>query len=121
MVERIKELPDIEIDDPSSTDDFHPLPQVSQCLMLVPSGSESERTIVKVLLVNRLDEHDHRPLHYLILEGRYPYRSGLRTSGFRYPYSSYGRRTVAAALRPVQQPSQILAQALGRCLGGHAS
>jgi hypothetical protein len=81
-----------------------------------PTRPEPVRAVPKVLLVDRFEHHDHRPLKNLVLEGRYPDRTRGRAIGLRDVGPSHGRRLIEARLGSVQQVLQVLFQVLCVCL-----
>ena len=76
------ETPNVQIQHP-----VHPLPQDPhrqriQRLMLAASRPESVRESQKVVLIDRIENRDHAPLNYLVLQCRDPQRT-LPPVGFR--------------------------------------
>jgi site-specific DNA recombinase len=69
MIQRVEKLPDVHFQNPAATAVHRPLPQVFQGIMRRSSRPEAIRTDIKVLLVNRLQQHDDRPLENLVLQG----------------------------------------------------
>ena len=68
------------------------------------------RAVVEVLLVDRLQQHDDRPLKHLVLQRRNPDRPGLAAGAFRDMHPSHRRSPVRAGLGPVQERPEVALQ-----------
>src|SRR5438034_1070963 len=77
-----------------------------------PTGPKPIRAVQKVLLVNRLEHHDHRPLKDLVFEGRYPDRARGCSIALGDIRPLHGWRSVTARLGAVEQIPEILLQVL---------
>src|SRR5205814_4256456 len=81
-------------------------------LMRRSTGPKPVRAVQKVLLVDRFEHHDHRPLKDLVLEGRHPDRASGRAITLREVRSLHGWRSVVARLGAIEQAPEILLQML---------
>ena len=79
MVQRVKELPDIHFENPATANLHGLLPKAVQRLVRRPPGPEAVRAGVEVLLIDRLQHHDDRPLKHLAFKRRNPDRPGVAT------------------------------------------
>ena len=75
------------------------------------SGPEAVRARQKVRLVDRLQQHQDRPLRHLVFE-RWNAERAFRAVRLRDVVASHRRREVAARLDPVQQAVEIGLQIL---------
>jgi hypothetical protein len=66
------------------------------------------REILEVLLVNRFQQHGHRPLQHFVLDGGPTEGSSLLAVAFGDMYPLDWRRDVAPAFDPVEQAQQVL-------------
>ena len=73
-----KELPDIDLEDPTATHPYDPILQRFQTVVLRPPRTKAIRAVEKLLLVDRGHDHRNRPLQDLVLEGRDSQRPLLR-------------------------------------------
>ena len=76
------------------------------------SRPEAVRAVQEVLLVDRFQHHDDRPLKDLVLEGRDPEGPGLRPEPFGDVHPPHRRCPVRAGLGPVQQRLEVAPQVL---------
>src|SRR5262249_38524374 len=97
----------VHLDHPASPHRHGLLPQGLQGLVGRPSGPKPIRAVAKVLLVERLQHHDHRPLQHLVRERRDADRTGLCTCPFRNMHPTHRRRPVRAGLGTVLQGLQV--------------
>src|SRR6266436_1723531 len=110
MIQRVEKLPDVHVHNPAATDLHEVLPQDLQRLMRRPSRPEAIRTVQKVLLVDRLQRHDDRPLKDLILQSRDAQRTSLVARPFRNTHPTYRRRPVRAGLGTFEERLKIVKQ-----------
>ena len=109
----VEELPQIHLEDPLHLLLEALLAQVVQRLMRRAPRPEPERKGQELLLVNRLQDHRHRPLEDLVLQGRNADRPGLRRrSRLGDVNPSDWWREVLAGLGPIQQRLEIVLQIL---------
>jgi hypothetical protein len=66
----IQELADVHFQDPATSCAHRLPPQTVQRLVRRPFGPKAVRARTKVLLVDRFQHHDDRPLEDLVLQGR---------------------------------------------------
>src|SRR6202048_1524994 len=118
MIQRVKELPDVHFDDPTTSPCHGLLPQRLQRLVRRSPGPKAVRTVPKVLLVERFQHHDHRPLEDLVLVSRDAQGPRLGTGPLGNVHSSHRRRAVHAGLGPVQKRLQVAQQVRFIVLGG---
>src|SRR5271166_6646308 len=74
MVDRVKELSNVHIQDPAASHRHRLSPQSIQSLMRRASGTEAVRAVQKVLFVERLQHHDDRPLKNFVFKSRHSQR-----------------------------------------------
>ena len=67
---------------------------------------------MKILLVDRLDQHNDRPLEYLILQRRNSDWASVATRAFRNVRPSHGRCMVQARLGTFQERPEVSLQFL---------
>src|SRR5260370_39140524 len=89
MIQRVKELPDVHLQQPAAAQGHRLLPDGFQRLMCRPAWSEAVRAAQKVLLEDRLQRHDDRPLKSLVLQGRHSKGRSVRTGTSRNTNSEY--------------------------------
>src|SRR5271157_4572060 len=77
MVDRIKELSNIHIQDPAASHRHRLVPQTLQGLVRRAAWAKTVRAVQEVLFVQGFQHHDHRPLKNLVLKGWNSQRSGL--------------------------------------------
>jgi hypothetical protein len=77
VVNRVKELANVHIHDPSASHVHRLLPQACYRLVCRSSGPEAMRTVLEVLLVDRFQHHDYSALEHFILERRNSQRPGF--------------------------------------------
>jgi hypothetical protein len=119
VVDRIKELSNIHVQDPAASHGHRLVPEGIQGLVRRTARAEAIRAVQEVLLVDRFQDHDHRPLKNLVFEGRYPQRSGLGSrASLGDMNSSHGRRHVGAGLGSVQQRLKVAHQVRRIVLAG---
>ena len=83
-----------------------PCTQCAEGIVGRPSAPEAERARQKVRLVNRLQQHQDRPLRHLVFERRNAERA-LRAVRLRDVVPAHRGRAVAARLDPVQEAFEI--------------
>src|SRR5208337_1297479 len=111
MVDRIKELSNIHIQDPATSHRHRLVPQIIQSLVCRASGAEAVRAVQKVLFVERLQHHDHRALKNLTCKSGNSQRAGLaRRACLGDVSSSHRGRKVRAGLGSVQQRLEVVLQ-----------
>src|SRR5262245_356248 len=118
MIQSVKELPDVDFQNPAPVHVHGLPPQRLQRLMRRSFGPEAIRAVVKVLLVDRLQQHDDRPLQHLVCKRRDADGSGLVTRALRYVHPPHRRRPVRAGLRRLQQSLQVAPESLVEVVDG---
>src|SRR5438270_8068621 len=69
VIDRVKELSNVHIQDPAAPHRHRLLPQLLQCLVRRAARSETVRAVQEVLFVQGFQHHDHRPLKNLVFKG----------------------------------------------------
>ena len=112
MVQRIKILPDIHIENP--TDPMRPAltPYATQRFMSRSPRPKPIREALEVLLVDRFQQHDNRTLEHFVGNGWHPDWAGFLAVAFGYLYPKHGRRDIRPALGLIEQVLQVLFQVL---------
>jgi len=118
VVDGVEEALDVEVDHPASPDPHQPTPQRLQRLVRVSPRPEAVRAVQEVLLVDRLQKHQDRPLEDLVLQRRHPDRPGRARTVFGDVDAAHSRRAVATGLESLEQARQILLQPLRVLRGG---
>ncbi len=77
--------------------------------MRIATRPVSERAVQKVLLVDRLEQHDNGPLRHLVLERRYG-EPTLAAARFVYVVTPQRWRTITAGFEPSNQVGEVVAQ-----------
>jgi len=72
-----------------------------------PARSKAVRAVQKVLLVDRLQDHRHRPLEDFVLERRDPNGPGFFAGPLGDIHPTHRRRPIRAGLGPVQQRLKV--------------
>jgi hypothetical protein len=104
VVDRIKELADVDLHDPVSFRRHRLVPEALQRLMRRPSGAEAVRTVLEVLFVDGFEHHDDRTLEDLILKGWDAQRPGFgRRAGLGDIGPTHRRRVVRSGFGAFQQ------------------
>src|SRR5215471_14864664 len=85
-----------------------------------PGGTKPIRAVEKLLLVDGLQYHRHRPLEHLILKGRHRDRTTSWASLFWNVGTPHRRSVVRSRLETIQQSRQVLVEVLCISLGGLA-
>ena len=106
MCNRVEVLRDIGIDHPPLALPDDARTQCAEGIVGRPSAPEAVRARQKVRLVNRLQQHQDRPLRHLVFKRRNAERT-LRAVRLRDVVASHRRRAVAARLDPVQEAFEI--------------
>ncbi len=112
VVEGIEELGDIHFHHPPAAHRHHPPPEDLQRLVRRTARPEAVRAVEKVLLVDRLQRHRHRPLEDLVLERGNADGPGFPAGALRDVHPPHRRRAVGARLGAIQQRAQVLVQVL---------
>jgi hypothetical protein len=112
FVERVEKPLHVKLNHPSAPNAHELVSPDLQGLVRRPAGPKPVRAVQKVLLVYRLEHHDHRPLKNLVLEGRHSDRASGRAIALREVRSLHGWRSVAARLGAIEQIPEILFQVL---------
>ena len=108
VIQGIKEPLDVYLQHPPTMHLHHLDPQHAQRIVGRPPWPETVRAIQKVLLIDRFQHHDHRPLKHLVLEGGNADRARLAAlSALRDVHTPHWRRPVHARLRAVQQRLEV--------------
>ena len=124
MIQRVEKLPDVHFQNPAASAVHRPLPQVFQGFVCRSSRPEAIRAGIEVLLVDRLQQHDDRPLEDLVLQRGNSDRASLGSRarlGNMHP--PHRRCPVRPGLRPVQERLEVGLQVfrvLGPGLSVHA-
>ena len=109
-IHRPEEVLDVQVDDPSSTELHQPTPQRIQRLVRTTPRPESVRALQKVLLVHRLQHHQHRALQDLVLQRRNADRARLARPRLLEMHPAHRRRPIPPGLEPFEQPRQVRLQ-----------
>src|SRR5258708_29464353 len=109
-IQSVEKLPDIHFQNPTATEPHRLLPQGVERLMRRPSGPKTVRTVQKVLLVDRFQYHDDRPLKNLVFKSRDADGTRVATRPLRYVHPLDRRRPVRAGLGAVQQRLEVAPQ-----------
>jgi hypothetical protein len=113
VIQMIEELPDIHLQHPAPFDIHQLTPEALQRLVCRSSGPEAIRAVQKVLLVDRFQQHDDRPLQDFILQRRDADGAGLSSRpAFRDVHTPHGGSLVRAGFRAVEQSLQVTLQVL---------
>jgi site-specific DNA recombinase len=117
MIQVVKELADIHFEYPAALEAHRLLPKRLQGLVRRSFGPETIRAVREVVLVDRFQQHDDRPLENLVLQGWDSDRAGL---GFRVPFRNVHppdrRSSIRAGFHAVEQPLEVSLQ-IGLILG----
>ena len=105
-----EEILDVQVDDPSTTEFHQPSPQCFERLVSAAPRPEPARTIQKILLVHRLQHHQHRPLENLVLQRRDAYRAPVVRPRLVQVHPAHRRRSIPPGLEPLEQPRQVRLQ-----------
>ncbi len=81
MIQSVEEFPDVHFQDPFTPVLHQLVLEVVQSLVCRSPWPEPVRARLEVLLVDRLQQHDDRPLENLVLQCWYPDRPGLLRAG----------------------------------------
>lgn len=107
MFQSVEELSDVHLEDPSTPRPRQRFPEALQCLMRTFPWAEAERAGQKVLFVDRLQHHGHRPLQYLVFKGRNAQRTGRLPVPFGNMHTPDGRCPVEAGLRADEERLEV--------------
>lgn len=106
VVERVEELPNVDLQHPAASESHHLRPEALQCRVGRALGPEAVRRVVELRLVDRLQQHDDGPLEHLVLERGDADRP--RTAGaFRNVHASDGRCPVRPGLHLREEPREV--------------
>src|SRR3712207_5222944 len=109
MINRIVELANIQIDDPTALHLHQLAPKGFEGLMRRPSRAKAVGHVTELLLVHRFNHHEHGALEYLILEGGYSQWPQLFAAGaFGDVHATDRWRAIAVAgFGSVQQAHKV--------------
>jgi site-specific DNA recombinase len=110
LLQRVEELADVHLHQPAATQVHRLLPPGLQRLVRRPPGTEAVRAVHKVLLGDRLQHHDDRPLQDLVLQRRYPQRAELVARPFGDVDPPHRRRPLRPRLGAAPKALQVLQQ-----------
>src|SRR5262249_1701962 len=120
LLPRVEELPEVHLPDPSPPLRPPLVLEVFQGLGCRSPWPKPVRAGLEVLLVDRLPQHDDRPLEDFVLRRRYPDRPGPgRPGSFREVRPAHRRCPVGAGLGPVQERTPIGVQVRFVVRGGY--
>ena len=105
-----EEVLDVQVDYPATSELHQPLPKHIQRLVSATPRPESVRAIQKVLLVHRLQHHQHRALEDFVLQRRDANRACLARSRLLQMHPAHRRRSIPPGLEPFEQPRQVRLQ-----------
>src|ERR1700686_3214051 len=111
MIHAVEEPTDVRVHDPAPTEGHATFSQGSECAMRAEPRTEPVRESVKVPFVDSREEHDHRPLDDLVLEGGDADRP-LATARLRDAHATDRRSRVLLAPQPFVKIPQVGAQLL---------
>ena len=112
MTQSVKKLSNVHLQDPATAALHRLLPEALERLVGRSPGPKPVGTVMKVLFVDRLDQHHDRPLEDLILQGRNPDWASVATRAFRDVRASHGRCAVRAGLGAFQERPKVSLQVL---------
>ena len=95
---------------PATSELHQPFPQSLQRLMCAAPRPESVRAIHKVLLVHRLQHHQHRALQDFVLQRWNANRACLARPRLLQMHPAHRRRSIPPGLEPFEQPRQVRLQ-----------
>ena len=102
LVQGVEKLGDIHIQDPLGPFRHALVPQGAERPMGRPLRSEAVRTVQKVLLIDRFQDHGHRALQQFIFRGRNSNWPGFVARPFRNVYATDRRRKVGSGFGPIE-------------------
>ena len=102
-----EEVFDVKVNDPTTSELHQTFPQRLQRLVCAAPGPESVRAIQKILLVHRLQHHQHRALEDFVLQRWNADRACLARARLLQVYPAHRRRTIPTRLEPFEQPRQV--------------
>ncbi len=113
MIQTVEEFSDVHLQNCTTCTVHRLLPKRLQRTVCRSPRPEAERAVVEVLLVDRFQQHDDRPLQDLVLQRGNPDRArlGLRAA-LRNVHTSHRRSLVRAGLGAVEQRLEIRFQVL---------
>ena len=114
MVQGVEEALDVHLQDPAPSHLHQASPQRLQRLMRRATRPKAVRAVQKVLLVDRLQHHRHRPLKHLVLEGRDADGPRRLAVALRDVHPPHRGRPVRPGLDPVEQRLEVLLQVAPR-------
>ena len=117
LVQSVEELSNIHVNDPPAPYLHQPFPEGCQRLVCRPPGPKPVRAVQKLLLIQRLQDHLHRPLQHLVFEGWHTYGAGLAPRALRYVHAPHRWSKVRSRLRSFQQSPEVTPKILGVLLG----
>jgi hypothetical protein len=110
MIQSLEKLLDVHFQNPAPTQVHRLPPHRLQSLVCRPPWPITVRTVQEVLFVDRLQEHDDRPLQHFVFKGRDAEGTPVASCPFWNPRPPHGRRSVRAGLGPTFQRRQVLHQ-----------
>ena len=106
-IHRPEEVLDVQVNHPASTEFHQPLPQRIERLVSSTPRPKPVRALQKVLLVHRLQHHQHRPLEDLVLQRRDANRAPLVRPRLVQVHPAHRRRSIPPGLEPFEQARQV--------------
>jgi site-specific DNA recombinase len=99
---------DVQVDDPATAHRHQPPPERIQRLMGAAPRPKAVRAVQKVLLEDRLQHHQHRPLQHFVFQRR----NADGTRLFRFArlgdvHPTHWRRTIPTGFEPLEQARQV--------------
>ena len=113
-----KDSTHICIHDPADALLHAPLTELVQCVMGTPTWPNAVGAVVKVLFVDRFQQHHYRALDNLVLERGLADRAPAPVV-LLDPDPLYGRRLVASTAQTLAQVAQVVVEVLGIHVGRH--
>src|SRR3990167_376080 len=107
MIQRVEKLADIDLQETAYPAPHGLLRETIQRIMRRSPRPEPIRAVVKVLLVDRLQQHHDRPLEHFVLQRRNADGAGLSAGAFRDMHPSHRRRPVRPRLRAFQERPKV--------------
>ncbi len=118
MIQTVEEPPKVCIDDPPDVQVPASLAQRVHCLMRAAAWAKPIGAILKVLFIDRSQQHGHGPLDYLVLERRLPDRT-FPSVLLVEPDPFHGWRLIPPAPPALVEVAEVLFPVLGVLLGPH--
>jgi hypothetical protein len=107
VVQSVEKLSQINFQHESASQIHRMFPRCVDRLMRRAARSKTVRTIVKILLEDRLQQHEHGLLQNLVLERWNANRTRFVAIAFRNPHATHWRRPIRSRPDLIQQRLQI--------------